>query len=159
MQFRVLLGDRILEANEKITWTTDEVRLYSSSIIVETPKRTDMGWTEDLKAYKRTTKSGEEMVRLPVRFLRINDEIAIWGAPLELFCEISNEIRDKSPFPYTFYFGLSNGWLGYLLTEKEYAYGGYEPRVSPYVSRAEKDLKEAVISYLKGELSGMQAGR
>ena len=55
------------------------------------------------------------MVRLPVRFLKINEDIAIWSAPVELFCEISNEIRDRSPFPYTFYFGYTNGWLGYLL--------------------------------------------
>ena len=159
MQFRVLLGDRILEANRKIMYTTDKVKLHPGSIIVETPRKPGLGWTKDLKAYTSTTSAGEEMVKLPVRFLRINDDIAIWGAPVELFCEISNEIRDKSPFPYTFYYGLSNGWLGYLLTEKEYESGGYEPRVSPYISRAEKDLKEAVISYLKGELSSMQADR
>jgi neutral ceramidase len=157
-QFRVLLGDRILEANKKILYTTDAVKLHVSSIVVETPRRPDMGWTEDLKAYTRTTPSGEHMIRLPVRFLKINEDIAIWGAPIELFCEISNEIRDRSPFPYTFYFGLSNGWLGYLLTEKEYGYDGYEPRVSPYISRAEKDLKEAVITYLQGELNSVQLG-
>jgi len=158
-QFRVLLGDKILEANKKILSTTSEVKLHLGSIIVETPRQIGMGWTEDLKAYTKTTKSGENMVKLPVRFIRINDDIAIWGAPLELFCEISNDIRDRSPFSYTFYFGLSNGWLGYLLTEEEYTHGGYEPRVSPYIARAEKDLKEAVISYIKGELSGMEAGR
>ena len=158
-QFRVLLGDKILEANKKILSTTSEVKLHLGSIIMETPRQPGMGWTEDLKSYTKTTKSGENIVKLPVRFIRINDDIAIWGAPLELFCEISNDIRDRSPFPYTFYFGLSNGWLGYLLTEEEYAHGGYEPRVSPYIARAEKDLKEAVISYIKGELSGMQTGK
>jgi neutral ceramidase len=92
------------------------------------------------------------MVRLPVRFLKINEDIAIWGAPLELFCEISNEIRDHSPFPYTFYFGYTNGYLGYLLTEAEYKYGGYEPTESPYTPGAARDLTEAVESYLKGEM-------
>jgi hypothetical protein len=92
------------------------------------------------------------MVRLPVRFLKINDDIAIWCAPLELFCEISNEIRDRSPFPYTFYFGYTNGWLGYLLTESEYKYEGYEPTVSPYTPGAARDLTEAVVTYLQGEM-------
>ena len=89
-------------------------------------------------------------MRLPVRFLRTNDDVAIWSAPLELFCEISNEIRDRSPFPYTFYFGYSNGWLGYLPTESAYRYGGYEvDTVSPYTPVAAKDLTEAVLGYLQ----------
>jgi hypothetical protein len=76
-----------------------------------------------------------------------------------LFCEISNDIRDNSPFPYTFYFGYSNGWLGYLLTEDEWKYGGYEPIVSPYTPEAAKDLTEAVVSYLKGEMQSLHADR
>ena len=92
------------------------------------------------------------MVRLPIRFLRINEDIAIWSAPLELFCEISNEVRDRSPFPYTFYYGYTNGWLGYLLTEAEYKYGGYEPTVSPYTPQSASDLTEAVVTYLHGEM-------
>jgi hypothetical protein len=92
------------------------------------------------------------MVLLPVRFLKINDNIAIWSAPLELFCEISNRVREDSPFPYTFYFGYSNGNLGYLPTSKGWEEGGYEPSVSPFTPEAEKDLTEAVIGYLEGEL-------
>ncbi len=92
------------------------------------------------------------MVQLPIRFLSINDEVAIWSAPLELFCEISNEIRDRSPFPYTFYFGYSNGWLGYMPTEGEWEHGGYETSVSPYTPSAAKDLTQSVISYLQAEM-------
>ena len=84
--------------------------------------------------------------------MKINEDVAIWSAPLELFCEISNEIRDSSPFPYTFYFGLTNGWLGYMLPESEFKYGGYEPDVSPYTPAAARDLTEAVVGYLKGEM-------
>ena len=106
-----------------------------------------------IHGYKRTTKAGAKIIRLPVRFLKINDDVAIWSAPLELFCEVSNEIRDRSPFPYTFYFGYTNGWLGYLLTEEVLQYGGYEPGVSPYTPSAAKDLTEAVMSYLQGKMS------
>lgn len=152
-QFRVLLGDRILEANQKIVSTTKEVKLVSGALTVETPRKPDLGWPEDLGDYTTTTNTGVHMVRLPVRFLRINDDVAIWSAPLELFCEISNEVRDQSPFNYTFYFGYSNGWLGYLPTKDEWKFGGYEvERVSPFTPAAAQTLTESVMGYLDGEL-------
>ncbi|PYV37510.1 MAG: hypothetical protein DMG06_27875 [Acidobacteria bacterium] len=90
------------------------------------------------------------MVRIPVRFLKINNETAIWAAPLELFCEVAMNIRNQSPYPYTFYFGYCNGWLGYLPTEEAFAEGGYEPSVSPFTKQAEKDFTQGVITYLLG---------
>ena len=149
-QFRVLLGDKILEANQKITGTTNKVTLNTGALIVETPRK-DMEWTSDLPDYTRTTKEGIKMVKLPVRFFKINEDVAIWSAPLELFCEISNEIRDSSPFPYTFFFGVTNGWLGYMLPEYEYEHGGYEPTDSPYTPAAAGDLTRAVGKYLRSE--------
>jgi hypothetical protein len=110
-----------------------------------------MGWAKDLGKYTRTTSAGENLVLLPVRFLRINDDIAIWSAPIELFCEIAMQVRSLSPFPYTFYFGYSNGWLGYLPTKAEFAYGGYEPATSPYTEQAEGDLTRTVVTYLQGQ--------
>jgi neutral ceramidase len=83
-EFRVLLGDKILEANRAIASTTDQVSLVTRKLIVETPRK-DMGWPEDMTNYSRTTRSGQNMVLLPVRFLKINDDVAIWSAPLELF--------------------------------------------------------------------------
>jgi hypothetical protein len=151
-EFRVLLGDKILEANRKISVTTREVTLSLGAITVETPRKSGLAWPSHFENYTRTTNTGVNMVRLPIRFLRINEDIAIWSAPLELFCEISNEIRDRSPFPYTFYYGYTNGWLGYFPTEAEYKYGGYEPGVSPYTPQSESDLKEAVSTYLQGEM-------
>ena len=150
-EFRVLLGDKILEANQSIAKTTEEVSLVSRTMIVETPRK-EMGWPEDMANYSRTTASGKNMILLPVRFLKINQDIAIWSAPLELFCEVSNQVRESSPFPYTFYFGYSNGNLGYLPTKKGWEEGGYEPKVSPFTPAAEQDLTEAVIGYLEGEL-------
>lgn len=147
-QFRVLLGDRILAANRTITATSSEVTLKLGSLTVETPRKAGLGWAPDLGDYTRTDAAGTALVRLPVRFLRINDDIAIWSAPLELFCEVAMEIRDRSPYPYTFYYGYTNGWLGYLVTEEELKYGGYEPSVSPYTAQAASDLTGAVTSYL-----------
>ena len=158
-QFRVLLGDKILEANRKISTTTDEVNLYPGSLTVETPRRPDLSWPSDFGNYTRTTNTGANLVLIPIRFLKINEDIAIWSAPLELFCEISNEIRDRSPFPYTFYFGLTNGTFNYLLPESEYMYGGYEPFVSPFTPLAAKDLIESVMTYLEGEMIRSHVGR
>jgi neutral ceramidase len=152
-QFRVLLGDKILDANRKITSTTDTVKLFTGSLTVETPRKPGLGWSSDLSKYTNTTKAGVNMVRLPIRFLKINEDVAIWSAPIELFCEVSNEIREHSPFPYTFYFGYTNGWLGYLPTASAWEHGGYEVEVvSPYTPSAAKDLTESVLGYLQGEM-------
>lgn len=152
-QFCVSLGDRIIEANAKLTKGTQQVTLYTGALTIETPRRENMAWPAVLANYTRTTNNGTNLVRLPARFLRINDDIAIWSLPVELFCEISNEIRDRSPFPYTFYYGYTNGWLGYLPTEAEWKNGGYEIEVvCPYTPAVERHVKEGVLGYLKGEL-------
>lgn len=151
-QFKAMLGEKIIDASKKMGPATNIVNLKSSGTIVEIPRKEGLGWPDDLGNYTRTTKAGVHMVKLPIRFLKINDDVAIWSAPLELFCEISNEVRDRSPFPYTFYFGYTNGWLGYLLAEEELKYGGYEPTVSPYAPGAAKTLTEAVTNYLQGDM-------
>lgn len=152
-QFKAMLGDKIIAAHKTILSTTNEVKLNAGGIIVETPRKEGLKWTSDLGNYTKTLADGKHMVKLPVRFLKINQDIAIWSAPLELFCEISNEIRDRSPFPYTFYFGYGNGWLGYLLSEDEWKYGGYEPTVSPYTPGAAKDLTDGVLNYMHGKMN------
>ncbi len=152
-EFRVLLGDKILEANSKIKFPVDEVQLRAHEIVVETPVKPGLVWPADLKSYSVATKSGDTLVRLPVRFLKINKDIAIWSAPLELFCEVSNDVRSRSPFPYTFYFGYTNGWFGYLPAEAEWKHGGYEVEtVSPFTPLAAGDLTESVVDYLQGNM-------
>jgi hypothetical protein len=103
--------------------------------LVETPHRSDLAWQD-------------ELVRLPLRYVKINDAL-IWSAPVELFCEIAMEVRNRSPFTHTFFFGYTNGWLGYLPTAKAFAEGGYEPRTSLFTVQAEADLKRAVSAFLR----------
>jgi len=152
-QFRVLLGDKILEANKKILSTSDSVKLFTGSLTVESPRKTNLSWPSYLEKYSSTTKNGINMVKVPVRFLKINNDVAIWSAPLELFCEISNEVRDRSPFPFTFYYGYTNGWLGYLPSAEEWKYGGYEVDVvSPFTQVMSGTFTESVVGYLQGEM-------
>jgi neutral ceramidase len=157
-QFRVLLGDKILDANSKILSTTDTIKLFAGSIIVETPRKPGLAWSADMSKYTTTTRSGNNLVRLPIRFLKVNEDIAIWSAPIELFCEVSNEIRDRSPFPYTFYFGYTNGWFGYLPNAEAWQHGGYEVEtVSPFTPVAAKDVTESVVGYLQGEMKSLNS--
>jgi neutral ceramidase len=151
LQFRTLLGDKILDANNRIT-TKKEVALYTREIIVETPRKDGLGWPSGFGKYTRTNQSGVNLIRVPIRFLRINNDIVIWSFPCELFCEISNEIRNQSPFPYTLFYGYANGWLGYMPTEDEWKHKGYETGVSPFTPGAEKDITESVIGVLQGEM-------
>ena len=149
-EFNVLLGDRILAANRSMGGATSEVRLRPSEKTVETPRRAGFGWDPSLGDYLRAAGGEAGIIRLPVRFLIVNDDLAIWSAPIELFCEISMNVRDRSPYRHTFYFGYSNGWLGYLATRQAFAEGGYETHTCPFSERVEDDLTSVVTAYLQG---------
>lgn len=151
-EFRVLLGDKILEANKHIVDYTDSVTLKTGMITVDIPAKEGLTFTPASKKYIATSKQNT-VIRLPLRFLKIGNDLAIWSAPIELFCEISNQIREQSPFPYTFYYGYTNGWFGYMPTEDAWKYGGYEVEVvNPFAPTAEYHLKDAVNAYLDSEL-------
>lgn len=148
-EFRVLLGNKILDANRDLAPGSD-AKLFLAEKWIETPRRSGLGWPDDLPSYAAKSANGDvNLVRIPVRFLRINDSVA-WAAPVELFCEIAMRVRNESPFRYTFFFGYSNGWLGYLPTAQAFREGGYEPRTSPFTEQVEKDFGDGVIAFLGG---------
>jgi hypothetical protein len=146
-QFRVLLGDRVHAAFKSMGPGTADVSIRHGERVVETPRKDNLVWPEELSAYARN--DGRPLVRLPIRFVRINDT-AIWSAPVEMFCEIAMDVREQSPFAHTMYFGYTNGWLGYLPTAKGFEEGGYEPRTSPFSPQVEADVRHAVIGFLQG---------
>lgn len=148
-QFRVLLGDRIMEAAARAKTEGGEHALSASAITVEVARKEGLGWASDLTRYTRTASGGRETVRLPIRFLHIGTDTVIWSAPLELFCQVAIGVRERSPFSNTLYGGYTNGWLGYLPTEVEWPRGGYEPSVSPFTPAAEHDLAAAVLQHLE----------
>ena len=146
-QFRVLLGDRILAALRSLGPGTAEVTIRHAEKTVDTPLKPDVTWPESLSAY--AANDGRPLVRLPVRFVRMNDTV-IWSAPVEMFSEIAMNVRDRSPFSNTFYFGYTNGWFGYLPTAKAFEEGGYEPRTSPFLPQVESDLSQTVTAVIQG---------
>jgi neutral ceramidase len=149
-EFRLLLGDRIIQANQRIGYLTSDVVLSASDIVVETPLRQGLAWPPELAKYARSQSGAITLLRIPVQFLQINHDAVLWGAPLELFCEIAIDIRNHSRFPFTFYTGLLNGWLGYLPTGEAFREGGYEPSTSPFTDRAEEDFRVGVTTHLEG---------
>lgn len=146
-EFRVLLGDRVLEAIAHLSRINDPT-LQLDEIAVETPLKAGLEWPSDLSRYSRAEASGHVLVRLPVRFLRIGDMV-LWSAPVELFSEIAMQIRSHSPFAQTFYAGYTDGWFGYLPTSRAFAEGGYEPATSPFTEAAETDLTREVVGFLQ----------
>lgn len=148
-RFNVLLGDPILDANRRLRQTTGAPQLQISRVILESPKRPDLKWSDELKDYLRVSDDGTETLLVPLRFLRINDDIVFWAAPMELFCEIARDIRDRSPFTHTFYLGYTNGTFGYLPTEREFLAGGYEPATSVFTASAARHLSEAVNRHMR----------
>ena len=146
-QFRVLLGDRVISAVTSLGPGTAAVTIRHVETVVETARKEGLVWPEELSAYSGTQV--RPTVRLPIRFVRINDAV-IWSAPVELFCEIAMDVRQRSPFAHTLYFGYTNGWFGYLPTARGFAEGGYEPRTSPFTLQAETDLGSAVTTVIHG---------
>jgi neutral ceramidase len=144
-EFRVLLGDRVIAAARAMPPGTDRVVIRHAQQVVETARREDLVWPDELAAY---ATSDRQRIKLPLRFVAINDTV-IWSAPVEMFCEIHMNIRERSPFKQTFYFGYTNGWFGYLPTAKGFEEGGYEPRTSPFTAQAEGDLTTSVMAFLR----------
>jgi hypothetical protein len=77
-------------------------------------------------------------------------DTVLWAAPVELFCEISMDMRLRSPFPHTLFVGYTNGWFGYLPTAQAFGEGGYEPQTSPFTAAAEGDITRQVVTFLAG---------
>jgi len=148
-EYDPLLGERIVAANAAIADVTGLVALSLGKTVVETPRKSGLGWPADLPDYASVSPQGSALVRIPVYSLTINRDTVIWAAPLELFSEIALNVRDASPFKNTFYFGLTNGSLLYLTTKAAFGEGGYEPNVSLFTEQAEADFTSGVTRYLQ----------
>ena len=131
-EFNVLLGDRILAANRSLAPARGEASIKEGERFVETPRRKGFGWDDSLGNYLKADRGDSGTIRFPIRFAIINEDLALWSAPVELFCEISMKVRSRSPYPHTFYFGYANGWLGYLATRQAFSEGGYETETNPF---------------------------
>jgi hypothetical protein len=85
-------------------------------------EKAEKGWPEYLQ------RNSPQEVRLSI--IRIGDTV-ICTNPAELFVEFGLQIRDASPARVTFISQLTDGYIGYIPTEKAFSRGGYETWCAP----------------------------
>ncbi|RAV19694.1 hypothetical protein DQG23_19750 [Paenibacillus contaminans] len=86
--------------------------------------------------------------------LTIGSRIALLTNPAELFVELGLEIKQASPYDYTFLATLTNGLAGYVPTREAFARGGYEIRKMPVFSYLELDAGERFVQASLALLQG-----
>jgi len=84
---------------------------------------------------------------VPLQALRIGD-IGITAVPCEVFAETGLAIKQASPMENTMTMELANGYSGYLPTEQQHRWGGYETwpaRSSHLEVTAESKIREELL--------------
>lgn len=95
----------------------------------EGPWNMERRWARELVLLDAMNREEPE-VPAEVQALAFGDA-AFVGIPGEYFCQFGLEIKEQSPFPYTFIAGTANGCVGYIPTAEAMGPngGGYEPRL------------------------------
>lgn len=71
-------------------------------------------------------------------------EVAIVGVPGELFTGLGVDLKERSPFQYTYIVSLANDWMGYLPDQEAHELGGYQTWLGLH-SYAEEGTGERVV--------------
>lgn len=86
-----------------------------------------------------------------LQVMRIGD-VAIVGVPAEYFTKLGLDIKNRSPFRYTYIAELANDWIGYLPDLEAHKLGGYQVWTG-YHSYAEpgtgERIADEVVNMLK----------
>jgi hypothetical protein len=92
-----------------------------------------------------------------LQVMRIGD-VAIVGVPAEFFTQLGLDIKNRSPFRYTYVAELANDWIGYIPNREGHKLGGYQCWTG-FHSYAEpgtgERIVDATIEMLK-ELAGKE---
>lgn len=79
-------------------------------------------------------------------------DVAIAGVPAEFFTQLGLDIKNRSPFRYTYVAELANDWIGYLPNREGHKLGGYQVWTG-YHSYAEprtgERMVEEIVSMLR----------
>ncbi len=108
----------------------DEIRSMARLAEKQWGVNTDEWLTIVLEKYRQGIR--RLSIDLEVQLFQVNDGI-FSGIPMEPFSETALEMKEILQNELVFFGGYMNGYLGYLPTKDEYAYGGYEVELSPIV--------------------------
>jgi neutral ceramidase len=76
--------------------------------------------------YQRLKGEIGDEINASLTGVKISDDIALITNPSEFFTELGMDIKDNSPFKYTFVIQLTNGAIDYIPTKRAFDQGGYE---------------------------------
>ncbi|MGF2769000.1 neutral/alkaline non-lysosomal ceramidase N-terminal domain-containing protein [Bacillus cereus] len=108
----------------------DEIRSMARLAEKQWGVNTDEWLTIVLEKYRQGIR--RLSIDLEVQLFQVNDGI-FSGIPMEPFSETALEMKEILQNELVFFGGYMNGYIGYLPTKEEFAYGGYEVELSPVV--------------------------
>lgn len=91
---------------------------------------------------------GQAEMTAELHLLQIGPAVFV-GTGGEPFCEIGLAIKERSPFPFTWYGGYTSGWAGYLATAEEFPRKGYEVDTSPFAPEAAQAMVDGTVQALE----------
>ncbi|PFW57751.1 alkaline ceramidase [Bacillus cereus] len=108
----------------------DEIRSMAQLAEKQWGVNTDEWLTIVLEKYMQGIR--QLRIDLEVQLFQVNDGM-FSGIPMEPFSETALEMKERLQNEIAFLSGYTNGYIGYLPTKEEFAYGGYEVELSPVV--------------------------
>ncbi|RAT05220.1 alkaline ceramidase [Bacillus cereus] len=108
----------------------DEIRSMAQLAEKQWGVNTDEWLTIVLEKCKQGTR--QLRINLEVQLFQVNDGM-FSGIPMEPFSETALKVKERLQNELAFFGGYTNGYIGYLPTKEEFAYGGYEVELSPIV--------------------------
>ncbi|PGT14822.1 MULTISPECIES: neutral/alkaline non-lysosomal ceramidase N-terminal domain-containing protein [Bacillus cereus group] len=108
----------------------DEIRRMAQFTERHWGVNTDEWLTIVLEKHKQNIR--QLSIDLEVQLFQINDGM-FSGIPMEPFSETALEMKESLQNERAFFGGYMNGYIGYLPSKEEYAYGGYEVELNPVV--------------------------
>jgi hypothetical protein len=98
--------------------------------------------------WRAQTYGGRTSAPIGLHLLQIGPAVFA-GTEGEPFAEIGVAIKERSPFPATWFGGYTGGWAGYIPTAEEYPKQGYEVDTSPFSPDAAGVLIEETVAALE----------